>query len=70
MPKFTVALINIINCIYVTDYDGNFFYTTRRLLNIAEFTQNIPIYMYLTLIYPAHFEDVACQSGVNHIFEG
>ena len=26
--------------------------------------------MYLTLIYPAHFEDVPCQSGVNHIFEG
>ena len=25
---------------------------------------------YLTLIYPAHFEDVLCQSGVNHIFEG
>ena len=24
----------------------------------------------LTLIYPAHFEDVPCQSGVNHIFEG
>ena len=22
----------------------------------------------LTLIYPAHFEDVPCQSGVNHIF--
>ena len=25
---------------------------------------------FLTLIYPAHFEDVPCQSGVNHIFEG
>ena len=25
---------------------------------------------YLTLIYSAHFEDVSCQSGVNHIFEG
>ena len=24
----------------------------------------------LTLIFPAHFEDVPCQSGVNHIFEG
>ena len=24
----------------------------------------------LTLIYLAHFEDVLCQSGVNHIFEG
>ena len=24
----------------------------------------------LTLIYLAHFEDVPCQSGVNHIFEG
>ena len=24
----------------------------------------------LTLIYPAHVEDVPCQSGVNHIFEG
>ena len=23
-----------------------------------------------TLIYPAHFEDVPCQSGVNHIYEG
>ena len=23
----------------------------------------------LTLIYPVHFEDVPCQSGVNHIFE-
>ena len=22
----------------------------------------------LTLIYPARFEDVACQSGVNHIY--
>ena len=22
------------------------------------------------LNYPAHFEDVPCQSGVNHIFEG
>ena len=27
-------------------------------------------YFDLTLIYPAHFEDVPCQSGVNHIFEG
>ena len=26
--------------------------------------------MKLTLISPAHFEDVLCQSGVNHIFEG
>ena len=25
---------------------------------------------YLSLIYPAHFEDVPCQSGVNHIYEG
>ena len=25
---------------------------------------------WLTLIYPAHFEDVPFQSGVNHIFEG
>ena len=25
---------------------------------------------HLTLIYLAHFEDVPCQSGVNHIFEG
>ena len=24
----------------------------------------------LTLIYLAHFEDVPCQSGVNHIYEG
>ena len=24
----------------------------------------------LTLIYPAHFVDVPCQSRVNHIFEG
>ena len=24
----------------------------------------------LTLIYLAHFEDVPCQSGVNHHFEG
>ena len=24
----------------------------------------------LTLIYPPHFEDVPCQSGVNHIYEG
>ena len=24
----------------------------------------------LTLIYPVHFEDVPCQSGVNHIYEG
>ena len=23
----------------------------------------------LTLIYPAHFEDVTCQSGVNHILK-
>ena len=23
----------------------------------------------LTLIYPTHFEDVQCQSGVNHIYE-
>ena len=29
-----------------------------------------PIRQPLTLIYPAHFEDVPCQSGVNHIFEG
>ena len=29
-----------------------------------------PKMIYLTLIYPAHFEDVPCQSGVNHIFEG
>ena len=27
-------------------------------------------YWTLTLIYPAHFEDVPCQSGVNHIYEG
>ena len=26
--------------------------------------------IYLTLISPPHFEDVPCQSGVNHIFEG
>ena len=26
--------------------------------------------MILTLIYPAHFEDVPRQSGVNYIFEG
>ena len=26
--------------------------------------------LYLTLIYPVHFEDVPCQSGVNHIYEG
>ena len=26
--------------------------------------------VYVTLIYPAHFEDVQCQSGVNHIYEG
>ena len=25
---------------------------------------------FLTLIYPPHFEDVPCQSGVNHIYEG
>ena len=24
----------------------------------------------LTLIYPVHFEDVPCQSGVNHIYGG
>ena len=24
----------------------------------------------LTLIYPPHFEDVQCQSGVNYIYEG
>ena len=24
----------------------------------------------LTLIYPSHFEDVQCKSGVNHICEG
>ena len=24
----------------------------------------------LTLIYPPHFEDVQCQSRVNHIYEG
>ena len=31
----------------------------------------VPIFAFsLTLIYPAHFEDVPCQSGVNHIFEG
>ena len=27
-------------------------------------------YMVLALIYPPHFEDVQCQSGVNHIYEG
>ena len=26
--------------------------------------------LHLTLIYPAHFEDVPCQSEVNHIFDG
>ena len=26
--------------------------------------------MYMIHIYAAHFEDVPCQSGVNHIFEG
>ena len=26
--------------------------------------------IHLTLIYPAHFEDVPGQSGVNHISEG
>ena len=25
--------------------------------------------MTLTLIYQTHFEDVRCQSGVNHIYE-
>ena len=30
----------------------------------------VKIIFSLTLIYPAHFEDVPCQSGVNHIFEG
>ena len=31
---------------------------------------NLKLKFKLTLIYPAHFEDVPCQSGVNHIFEG
>ena len=26
--------------------------------------------LFLTLIYPPHFEDVQCQSGVNYIYEG
>ena len=33
-------------------------------------SEAIKIMPSLTLIYPAHFEDVPCQSGVNHIFEG
>ena len=28
------------------------------------------LYFLSTLIYPAHFEDVPCQSGVNYIYEG
>ena len=24
----------------------------------------------LTLIYPTQFEDIQCQSGVNHFYEG
>ena len=28
------------------------------------------VYSFLTLIYQTHFEDVQCQSGVNHIYEG
>ena len=26
--------------------------------------------LFLTLIHPTHFEDVQCQSGVNHIYDG
>ena len=39
------------------------------LFFLLEVNQNMQM-KYLTLIYPAHFEDVPCQSGVNHIFEG
>ena len=34
---------------------------------------SIPIVVFfprLTLIYPPHFEDVQCQSGVNYIYKG
>ena len=33
-------------------------------------TRDFTVCPVLTLIYPAHFEDVPCQSGVNRIFEG
>ena len=45
--------------------------TTRPLLLGHEVCDTKGCYTsHLTLIYPAHFEDVPCQSGVNHIYEG
>ena len=40
--------------------------------NISKHVDTVIIFskLTLTLIYPAHFEDVQCQSGVNHIYEG
>ena len=42
--------------------------TWQVVLENVIFTRGKPTS--LTLIYPAHFEDVPCQSGVNHIYEG
>ena len=38
--------------------------------SVADFVRCNNMDWTLTLIYPAHFEDVPCQSGVNHIYEG
>ena len=40
------------------------------MFDYVPYRMNDYIWANLTLIYPAHFEDVPCQSGVNHIFEG
>ena len=42
--------------------------TTKDLLRLTWLEPELRMCsLLLTLIYPAHFEDVPCQSGVNHI---
>ena len=40
------------------------------LWQLLRVSSRYPLMAALTLIYPVHFEDIPCQSGVNHIYEG
>ena len=46
------------------------FYVTFFYIRLIMILQEFMKIKRLTLIHPAHFEDVPCQSEVNHIFEG
>ena len=43
---------------------------STTILHFPGIVSSVIFYWFSTLIYPAHFEDVPCQSGVNHIYEG